>query len=93
MVLPRKVFHKTSIQVPDQDDFDHKLKNTQALPLQKNTNLTHEGIVIKIIPISAILVLYGFDTDLDYIIIYRRIKNRDNLDTPAIHALLTYLSG
>ena len=32
MVLPREVFQKTSIRVPDQDAFEHKLNNTQSFP-------------------------------------------------------------
>ena len=36
MVLLSEVFHKTSIWVPDQDAFEHKLKNTKAFPLLKN---------------------------------------------------------
>ena len=46
IVFPREVFHKTSIRVPDQDYFEHKINNTQSFPLFKNAYLTHEGIVI-----------------------------------------------
>ena len=93
MVFPRELFHKTSIRLPNQDDFEHDLNNTQSLPLKKNPNFTHEGIVINIMPVSAFLVYDGFDADLDTIIIYRRIKTLDNLVKPAIQALLNFLRG
>ena len=91
MVLPREVFHKTSIWVPNQDSFEHNITNTQSLLLYKNSNLTHQGIIIKLIPISAFLVYDGFPTDLDAITIYRSIKNLNKLSEPAIQALLTLL--
>ena len=42
-------------------------------------------------PISAFLVYYGFDTDLDTITIYRPIKTLDNLSKPTVQTLLTFL--
>ena len=35
MVLPSEVFYKTSIRLPNQDSFEHKLTNTQSSPLKK----------------------------------------------------------
>ena len=93
MVVRREAFHKTSILVPDQYTLVHKLNNNQAFPLFKNANLTHEGIVIKIIPIITFLVYDGFDANLDSITIYRRIKTLDNLTEPSIQVLLTFLRG
>ena len=43
--------------------------------------------------INSFLVYDGLNTDLDTITIYRRIKTLDNLDEPAIQALLTFLRG
>ena len=43
--------------------------------------------------ISAFLVYDGFDTYLDTIIIYRRIKTLPDLSEPAIQALLAFLCG
>ena len=91
MVLPREVFHKTSIWIPDQDYFEHKLNNTQAFPLKKNANLTHEAIILKIMPISAFRVYDGFDAELDTITIYRRIKNLPDLSELDFQELLTFL--
>ena len=91
--LPREVSHNTSIRVPDQYAFEHKFNNTQLFPLFENVNLTHEGIFIKIIPISNFLVHDGFDADLDTITIYSHIKTLYNLAKPDIQALLTLLQG
>ena len=66
---------------------------TPRRPPFKNSNLTHEGIIIKIIPISAFLVYDGFYADLDIITIYRLIKTLDNVAEPAIQALFTFLRG
>ena len=93
MVLPREVFRKNSIRVPHQNDFEPKLIHTQSFPPFFNENFTHEGIILKIIPISDFLVYNGFDADLDAINIYRCIKNPYNLAKPAIRALLTFLRG
>ena len=93
IVLPREVFHETSIRVPDQDAFGHNLNNTHTFTLFKNANLTQEGIFIKLMPISAFLVYDGFDADLEVITIYGHIKNLDNLSEPAVQALLTFLHG
>ena len=62
-------------------------------PLFKNTNLTYEGIIIKLIPIIAFLVNNVFDSDIYAINIYRHIKTLDNLYKPAIKALLIFLRG
>ena len=93
MVIQREVFHKTSIRVPNQDAFEKKLTNTQSFPLFKNANLTHKGIILKLMSISAFLVYYGFDVDLDSIIIYRRINTLENLSEPVNYPLLTFLRG
>ena len=44
-------------------------------------------------PISAVLVYYSFDKDLDAITISRRVKTLDKLSEPAVQALLTFLRG
>ena len=56
MVLPREVLHKTPIRVPNQDTFERKLINTQAFPLFKNSNLRHDGNILKAMPVSPFLV-------------------------------------
>ena len=88
-----EVLHKTSIRVNNQDDFEHKLINTHLSPLFKNSNLQHEEIIIKAMPISAFLVYNGFNADLDAITIQSRINTLDNLNKPSIQALLTFLRG
>ena len=62
-------------------------------PLFSNTNLNHEAIILKIVPISAFLVYNGFDADLYAITIYMRIKTLSNLAKPAVQASLTFLPG
>ena len=57
----------------------HPGSNTQAFPLFKNANLTHVGIVIKLMSIGTFLVYDDFNVDLDAITIYRRIKTLGNL--------------
>ena len=93
MVLPSKFFHKTSIRVSYQDSFEHNLYNTQASPPFFKANLTHEGIVINSMLISAYIVYSGFYADPDATTIYRRIKTLDNLAKPSIQTLLTFLRG
>ena len=61
------------------------------IPLFKNSNLHHEEIIIKAVPISPFLVYDGLNADLDAIAIYRRIKTLENLNKPAIQALLTFI--
>ena len=70
MVLPSKFFHKTSIRVSYQDSFENNLHNTQASPLFLKANLTHEGIVINSMLISAYIVYSGLYADTDTITIY-----------------------
>ena len=91
MILTWKVLHWTSIQVPNQDGFDGNIINTQSSPLFKNANLHHKEIIIKAMPISAFLVNDVFNADLDAITIYRGINTLENLNKPAIQALLTFL--
>ena len=84
MVLPREVFHKTSIQVPNKDDFEHKLINTQSFPLFKNANLHHKEIIIKVVPINTFLFYGGFNADIDSVTIYRQISTLDSLNRPVV---------
>ena len=93
MVLPKEVFYKTSIWVPNQDVFERKLINTQAFHLLKNANHHQKEITPKAITISSLLVHDSFNTDLEAIKIYRRIKTLDNLNKPATQELFTFLRG
>ena len=93
MVLPREVFHRTSVRVPNQDTFKHNIINTKALPLFKKPNLHHKDIILKAMTIISFLVYYVFNADLYAITIYQRIKNLDNLNKPAIQEFLTFLRG
>ena len=67
---------------------DKMLLNTSSTTPRRspffNTNLTHEGIFINLIPISTLLVYDGFCADLKAMTIYRHIKTLDNLAKLAI---------
>ena len=56
MVLPREVLHKTPIRVPNQDNFERKLINTQAFPLFKKSNFRHDGNILKAMHVIPFLV-------------------------------------
>ena len=91
MVLPREVLHKTYTWLPNQEDLDQKIITSQAFQLFKNANVHNEEIILKEIPIGALLVYNGYNTDLESITIYKCVKNLYHQDKPATQALLNLL--
>ena len=94
-LLPDSVADNNTIKILNNIEFETKrgTKNDENYPMFKNSGLTEEKDITKLMLIPTFLVYDGFEHDLEVLTLYNQVKTLANTGNLDIVALLAFLKG
>ena len=95
LLLPDSVADNNVIKIPNNVEFDTKrtTANGENYPMFKNSGVTKEKDMMKLMPIPTFFAYDGFKHDLEVLTVYNQVATLANAGNPDIVALLALLKG